>query len=206
SSIIVLGASDGALLGAAWVNSEWMRYRVISAGIGGVKTDPNPEGRCVIGTIYVSMLPEVGSKELGYLKFWPMALKNLVALPNKSKQVAAAFVYGDKDLIAAGIAKDLETYVKSAGSKKMKLTGEKGIDAGVARGRELIRNEATEKFILDYCQQLGQEKMNDHNDMEFKKNAYVWKTPLSNPRMPPIAKAEGEKTLKFMSPGMFIPR
>src|SRR5437660_6786405 len=57
ASLVVIGAGDGAALGALWMNSEFSRYRITGDPLfpATVKRDSNPEGRGIVAAICLSI-------------------------------------------------------------------------------------------------------------------------------------------------------
>src|SRR5262249_4450872 len=78
-NLILVGAQDGAVLGAMWLASELHRYQVI-AQIPLLKLDERPEGKAVVACVWLSMMPT----------FWP-GLTEWLQLEGKNNRVPIAF-------------------------------------------------------------------------------------------------------------------
>src|SRR6185436_13587529 len=55
SNLILIGARDGATMGALWLNSEWYRFRYLPAGPGRPATldRQNPEGKATVAAVWL---------------------------------------------------------------------------------------------------------------------------------------------------------
>src|SRR5262249_22254161 len=58
SSVVLIGAQDGATLGAMWLNAELMRYRVT----GPLQLAKEPTGKDVAGAVWLSISPALGAR------------------------------------------------------------------------------------------------------------------------------------------------
>jgi pimeloyl-ACP methyl ester carboxylesterase len=157
ANLILVGAQEGATLGALWLKSEWYRHRVTGAG----SIDDRPEAKDVACAVWLTF-----SRSVGSLKFSPSEL----LYQGKDKKVpAVAFVYGDQDeegkRLANAVLKKLDPQ-----SKQKKYYGAKAIrDAKkTTKGRELLSSELeTTDWIVNAVKQvtdsLAEEKvLNDH--------------------------------------------
>ena len=65
SNFILIGAQEGATLGALWMHSEYYRYRIIeeAAGLARVeRLDKTPEGKDIICLVALSMSSKLGDR------------------------------------------------------------------------------------------------------------------------------------------------
>ena len=119
---IVIGAEQGATLGAIWANSEFYRYNAVikPSGIYNILTPENlPEGKYFSAFVWLSMADKLGDRMVNVL--------GQLMVPAKVNQIPTVFVNSDKDVKGIKLAKSLEKGIKGAGSKKedakSKLTG-----------------------------------------------------------------------------------
>jgi hypothetical protein len=167
SNLILIGAEDGASLGALWMASEWFRYQVASPIP--LKLEANPEGRDVLCGLWLSISPKLGNSSANI----PTLLK-LVA--GRDKKVPMGFLYGDDDEkggeYAKHICESLNRYSKdnklcanSAVSKGGQLTG-----SGL-----LLAKLKTEDMIVKYIETTIKEKnLQDYQEHKMEKSAYYW--------------------------------
>ncbi len=183
-NLILIGAEDGATLGAMWMYSELYRHRVV----GPVKFAPTPEGKDVVGCVWLSISPRVGS-------FSP-PLRDWIKYAGEDKKVPMAFVYGEKDTTNANVANSLYELIKPDKDAKVKLTGKKPIEKTALVGAGLLTDKADgRKWIVDtYVKSIKDEKvLEPWEEHDFEKSAYVWSFP--NAVQPMQAKLPGEKVL-----------
>ncbi len=100
SNLIVLGAGDGATIGALWMASEWKRRRADVSAVGSpllVNRPPvptnfgEPEGRDLLAGIFISMSPTLGGRNMP-INNW---IRDITA--KRSTRTQLLFVYGGKD-------------------------------------------------------------------------------------------------------------
>src|SRR5262249_48840098 len=124
NSVIVIGAGDGAALGALWMHSEMSRRR---------QKDPNslalrpplaePEGRDLAAAVWLTIHPKIGSRAISNL------LARYLLDVGGTHKVPMAFVYGKQDTSAANLARYYKTQLPlKAKGAKLENTGEKAFD------------------------------------------------------------------------------
>ncbi len=102
SSLIVIGAGEGATLGAMWMASEWHRKRVNGTPGTLIPTKlslEDPEGRDEAAAVWLDLSQKLGNHEI------PSALHNWLAEMSGANKVAMGFIYGDQDEAAVSSAK-----------------------------------------------------------------------------------------------------
>jgi hypothetical protein len=132
SNIILIGAGDGATVGAMWLAHESRRRRDKSGGIGMMLLG-EPEVRDVAAAIWLSPTAKIGPKNAGSNK---MADWTADAGSSKTNKVPMAFVYGksdgNSDTIGSALLKRLKPMAAPKGSlpntgiEKSELTKLKG--------------------------------------------------------------------------------
>jgi pimeloyl-ACP methyl ester carboxylesterase len=206
SSLIVIGAGEGATLGAMWMASEWHRQRV--NGTPGLLiptklTLDEPEGRDEAAAIWLNLSPKLGNREIP-------AVRNWIAEMSGSNKVAMGFIYGDQDeqsaasakrdliAIARQISKDnggaSEEAVqnlmkkKSIGShvlEKTKVTGSDLLTANDSDAQKWI----VDKFLKSVMEERGAKESRKRMD---KDDSFFWTFPGSRVE----AKTKGEENLR----------
>jgi pimeloyl-ACP methyl ester carboxylesterase len=209
SSLIVIGAGEGATLGAMWMASEWHRKRV--------KGDPGaliptkisleePEGRDEAAAVWLNLSPKLGNREIaGAVHSW-------IAEMSGSNKVAMGFIYGDQDEAAASSAKgDLGAIARQIGRDnpgtagaaidavmKKKGIGSHALEKTKVTGSDLLAaNDSdaqkwiVDKFLKSVMEERGAKESRKRVD---KDDSFVWTFPgLARPIE---AKTRGEDNLR----------
>jgi hypothetical protein len=195
SNTVLIGAGQGATLGALWLKAERYRHKANPGGLGVRPTiDPKSESKDYLAAVWLSISPKLGPI--------PYNVARLFGGPKDEKKIPMAFVYGEKDpgkrfSIAAATFLD-PTWKKAKKGKKAKnlRIGAFTIDdSDKLRGRDLLSSSiGTVKGIADYLDGIVEDGLNEHETKEFKKQEYVWQV------RPLIIKPAGEKTPVFLPP------
>jgi len=211
SNIVLIGADDGATLGALWLASETKRYRIIPVGIAGQKNE-KPESKDVIACVWLSMSQSLGGKQYvggnALLNHWLKDAGN--TKENKfsglaESKIPMAFIYGKtakdpKPESFAGLVRAIRpNYVsgKVNDTDELKGTLEFGINTnlsgnkllvGELETRERIVDKYLSKFILDEKKALNEWEKRESSDSN-----YSWYFPSL--RNPVRASMKGEKNL-----------
>jgi hypothetical protein len=115
SNLVVIGAEEGAAIGALWINTEWQRKRLIKNPIGNWVADPQGkvEGEDIASAIWLSIPQKLNGMDVGG---WLKGPYNKVR-----DKVPMVFFYGLQDSKAQTAATKLLGELKQA-STKDKLT------------------------------------------------------------------------------------
>jgi hypothetical protein len=179
ASTFVIGAETGATLGAIWLNSEWHRYKLIPAQMFGFPPTqaPQPEGKEIIGAVWLSMSPTLGSRSV--------LLSGTLEIPCKQNATATVFIYGDQDTKGKDFAKAVEKSIKVKTSKQHDFIGGAEIKGTSLKGSGLLQKSLpTEAAIFDYLKNVTAERSNEPYEREFMKTQYVWRNPGTNVTVP----------------------
>jgi pimeloyl-ACP methyl ester carboxylesterase len=149
SNLIIIGAGEGATLGALWLNSECFRCRdKAPKNLGLVVHRPGPfeepEIKDVACAIWLSISPRLGGRAVPFAN-WLLAA-------GKGKKVPMAFVYGADDPSGKSIALNALTRItgSSKGHKNFPLTGKQEIKKTSLTGSALLRdNLGTSTWIVE---------------------------------------------------------
>ena len=211
SNFILLGAQDGATLGALWLNTEYNRYRVVEDMVVGIRRpEKNPEGKDVIACVWLSMTSALKGRQVPMQK----------ALYKAGRVMATPmlFLYGEKDSAGKTAAKAYEGYVKVAKEKeKYAYTGAVGVPETNLKGAGLLTSGlSTKTDIAKYLLDVAQDKNNEWYNRDYRKTAFIWLNPLAiipvntNPMLNGNwffwAKPVNEMVCNFDSYEKFIPR
>jgi hypothetical protein len=201
SSIIVIGADQGATLGAIWINAEGSRYKYIPNPVNPMLKGTlakSPEGNDIIGAVFLSITPNLDKQR-------PVSISAILRGPCKERAMAAAFFCGKDDVKAAELAKTIEGNLKVKGSKKHDFIGAVNLETNLSGIKLLTKGLKTDTVITEYLGNVVDDRKVDWSEKEFEKSIYYWRSP-SNPLMTTPAKLQkGEKTLVFDDYYKFIP-
>src|SRR5262249_46269591 len=139
----------------------------------------NPEGKDVIGAIWLSP-----SNKLGTVRV--VSLTNLLLGPAQTNATPMVFMYSEEDTTGKTTCKSLEKSIKGTAKKtdeKYRFTAAVGIKGGgKLTGMNLLQKSlGTDDAIVEYVKNVNEAKGNEWGEREFRKNQYVWmmgKTPV----------------------------
>jgi alpha-beta hydrolase superfamily lysophospholipase len=131
SNLLIVGAGQGATLGAMWMANE-CRRKMDKNPPGVAAFAPmldEPESRDLAGAIWLTMSPRLENKTLP-IRTW---LRDV----GKTNKVPMAFYYGENDLTGANFAKSAIGNLKGRG-KGLELTGTKAVKGTRLTGSKLL--------------------------------------------------------------------
>jgi hypothetical protein len=175
-NMFLVGAEQGAALGAIWANSEYYRYGVTMTPTGQPRYAGSPEGKYFTGFMWLSIAPKVGDRAIN-----PASLS---VMPTKNN--AATFcLYGGGDKKSGDIAKAIEKTVHAVkkGDRPVAVAIDK---ADKATGVELL---SPSLGVAPEIHKQLKKLASDVNDREWEKREFVkslsaWKFPGSNQPIP----------------------
>jgi pimeloyl-ACP methyl ester carboxylesterase len=148
SNIVVIGAQDGAAVGALWVMTEWQKKKMTKNQFNVPVYDPQGrvEGEDIAAAVWLSI-----PRKSKYLRdidvgYWLKGPGNKIR-----DKVPMVFFYGKKDQAATTAANALLNELKRAGKDKLELTTTREKDTNLA-GADLLANQTlnTEEEISTY--------------------------------------------------------
>jgi alpha-beta hydrolase superfamily lysophospholipase len=193
SNLIVIGAGQGATLGALWMAAEMHRQKDTSPPALIPQAIPlrmdDPEGKDFAAAIWLTVSPNLAGRSVtGAVK------SSLVELARDNK-VPLAFYFGKSDTSGATLAKNYLDAIGGGKKVELKNTGSKAIPGTELTGSKLLGGRlGTADYIADYLNRV----MEDRGSKEWKKrdeekSRYFW-TVNGRPKLPP-AKNIGEKVV-----------
>src|SRR5262249_21720615 len=143
SSVIVVGAGQGATLGAMWMANECRRKKDKNSGMGLPFAQPmfdDAESKDLAACVWLSITARLEGRNLpGTLQTW------LIEAGQKNK-VPMAFAFGKSDSTSATLSRNLVTAIKGGTKTDLKLTGSEAIAGTKLAGSDLLeRSLGTEK-------------------------------------------------------------
>jgi pimeloyl-ACP methyl ester carboxylesterase len=172
SNLIVIGAGEGATLGALWMASEWKRKKALAPGGFGMPPvlEQDPEGKDEACAVWLSISPTLATRFVG-VKSWLLEV-------GRDHKVPMAFVYGAKDEKAGTLARTYLTAIKPRKTDKgLDYTGPYAVAGTNLTGSQLLqRSLDTDKWILDkYLGQVMEKRgSRERKKREADKFAYYW--------------------------------
>jgi pimeloyl-ACP methyl ester carboxylesterase len=147
SNLILVGAQEGATLGALWLATEWKRK---PSRENDTSAEPKPFGKDVAAAVWLSVSPFLGGQRgLG------VRLDQWIRFKGDRIPTPIAFLFGEDDKPAAQLANHLYSNVlKADNPPRLKHTAVKGFKTKLA-GVELIQKiSGTDDKILNYLQNV----------------------------------------------------
>ena len=229
SSLFVIGAGEGATVGALWMASQWHLRKGDLGPLGTVNVDPRtgqvslqePEGKDQAGAIWLSISPTLGGNRVsGFIQSW-------VGEVGGANRVPMAFLYGGKDAAGKRYSGEcLEAVIKgyrrvngSASLPQLELTekmAEKtpsptwklpdtfkfAVGATTLVGSKLLSDDSTTSTVVHILNHV----MGDRKNLESKtrdndKAAFFWK--FESP-LPIQAKQPMDPTLPLIPVSRFM--
>jgi hypothetical protein len=182
SNLIIIGAGEGATLGALWLNSECLRCRdKAPKTLPGVIQRPGPfeepEIKDVACAVWLTISPRLGGRAVPFAN-WLLAA-------GKGKRVPMAFVYGADDASGKNIALSSLARItgNSKGHKNFPLTGKQEVKKTSLSGSGLLRdNLGTSTWIVEqYLAKVPDKRKNKERLTRNNKKARFF---FVNPKSP----------------------
>jgi hypothetical protein len=189
SNTIVIGADQGATLGAIWTNSEWSRYKYTPPLNNFMKPEfaKSPEGKDIIASVFLTPQPKLGATRT-------VALSSTLKIACKEQGMATLLFYGKDDVAARTYAKTLENALKPAkAGKKYEFIGSYDLPTKLGGVQLLQDGLKTEDLITQYLDKVVMDRGNEWVERDAQNALSMWRFP-----MPVYAKKQkGEKNLEF---------
>lgn len=196
SNLILVGAGEGATLGALWLNGEFRRHRFHPAMLAGFKSriDPQPEGDRVLCCLWLGIRPTLGSRSVN--------LSSLLDLPSRQRKLPTLLVHArsnerDRDR-AAALARFLRRGQKLPYSDAVEIP-----DVGSATGAQLLTYAATQRALVRYLDTVVETEGKEWDSQDAANALYVWAMPGS--ARPVAANIVGRNVPNFGTYENFLP-
>jgi hypothetical protein len=211
SNLVVIGAGEGATLGALWLASEAHRKKDRASLTPGMAPDlDQAELRDVCCAVWLSISPTLASRAV--------PVRGWLTEVGRDLKVPMAFIYGKKDDKQKNFVPNLLSAIKpKTGPKKFDpkdpkdendprhFTGEKVLDTPLAGSQLLQKSLDTQRWIVnDYLKDFfgPPRTIREWRKRDAERYAYVWAFPTS--RIPMLAKAPGEEAPRPLPLQMFF--
>lgn len=197
SNLILIGAGQGATLGAMWMAAECRRQKDKLSDRESkefrLPSWDDPEGKDLAAAIWLSISPSLENKNVSPLV--KLALKDVA----REAKIPTVLVFGENDSKAKSLAKNYEFSLTGGKASDKSLTGTKTIRGTELSGSKLLSERLAIPFIVEHLARV----MEDRGSKEWKKRdeskfTYTWATPWPSARnvSRTLAKVAGEKMIR----------
>lgn len=194
SNVIVIGAGEGATVGALWSSLEFKRVRAPGgAFFGGPAGLDDPEGRDLVCAVWLTISPKLAGTSVGGLHNW------LVDVGGRKHKVPMLFMYGKDDKANESIAlTHLKSMVpgfqqgKKPTDKTFEFTRDWPVKDTKLAGSKLLSqsletNDIIKFYLNDNMQRRGAREIRNR---ETVKSSYYWMLPNRQTRPAKLANEE----------------
>jgi pimeloyl-ACP methyl ester carboxylesterase len=179
-NFLVIGAEQGATLGAIWANSEWYRYKMdLVPPLYQPRFAGTPEGKWFTGFVWLSISPKAGTRDVN--------VASTSDLTVRVHTVPTMFLYGENDTLAKKTAQSVDKWIilksnKKEPDKRLAMTGSFPVPkSDKLAGVELLQPSlGTVKAIKDRLKKVvenASEREWTQRDFLKKETLYVWRGP-----------------------------
>lgn len=168
SNLIVIGSGKAATLGALWLATECHRVEA-PGGVLNLK-NAEPEGKNVLGTVWLSIDPTVGNKVV--------SIPNLLQVTNKTNKIPTLFVYGKDDTTGSARARAYAPADKPGGEGMHLLQAHAVPETNVTGQHLLAKDAGGEAVVVKYVADLlAQQPLAAWGERDFGGKGYLWNIP-----------------------------
>jgi hypothetical protein len=150
SRLVLLGAGEGATVGALWLVWECCRYEPDpAAGPGAPRHRPDPEARDVLAALWVRMEATLGGVPMPRLPDWLKAAGR--------QHIPMRFLYAEQDVLSGRAA---QTFVEALGPevRDLPLTGVTPLRGKGPFGRALVPDDREVRtVVLDFVDAVSKQ-------------------------------------------------
>lgn len=194
ANLIVIGANEGATLGAAWLNGECFRHRQHPPPFFGAppQTEASPQAQHVLCALWLNIEPKLGSRNL--------SLANLLDTSARRYRIPMVIFYDRDSPLHKRTAEALERTVKQP---RVAYGGVVDIAAGVVeRGEDLLVRHYAHEQVIEYLKNVAGDEGDEWQDFDSRQAQFIWRAP----RLPAFVPANrlGSNTLLFQTYESFL--
>lgn len=185
SSFILVGAEDGATLGAIWLNSEYHRHRLVQHPVTLLMAPDNrPEGQDVIACVWLSIKSTLGSRLV--------SVPATLSIPLRERAVPMVFLYGKEDAKAKAVADAAVSFKTGKLKGKFPFTDKVPVETKLSGMALLQPSLNVDGAIYQYLfggpdvEGVVDAKGREWTEREFRKTQYSWRLMGQPPGFNPI--------------------
>jgi pimeloyl-ACP methyl ester carboxylesterase len=200
SNLVLIGAGEGASLGALWLQTQCRLHRdKASVTIGLPSSFDEPEGKDVAAAVWLSI-----RKALYPGRTW---VRGALMEAARDQKIPMAFLYGKTEKGGpADFAQTMKSDIKS-GKPELKFTGTEGFDTALSGSKLLDESLTTEKWIIeDYLKDVLEARgTRERKKRDMEKYAYYWALSRAGTKGGMrLAKPPGEDMIRAFPPADFF--
>lgn len=174
SNLVLVGAGEGATVGALWLAAQCrlQRDRNPPAVIALPPALDEPEAKDVAAAVWLTISPTLAGRMV------EGSVKSSLVEAGKDHKVPMAFIYGDDDKMSKMAAKKYKDAIMGGPKKIDVLTGEQGIKNAKVTGSKLLSADFdTEKWIVDNYLNAVLDKRGSRERIkrDIDKHQFYWK-------------------------------
>jgi hypothetical protein len=168
SNLVLIGAGQGATLGALWLASECARRQQLFLPnlTRSIRWSPNSEARHVVGAIWLGMEPTLADRPIRHTLFW-------LHTAGHDTKVPMHFVWGKEDARAAALTAQ---FLHAIGRDGKGPGNPSTAIPGVAKSGEALLQEGPmiEKVVLDCLQGFTPRGIRNWSPSRIDKDPFLW--------------------------------
>lgn len=189
SNLILIGAQEGATLGAMWLYAEGNRFIAPAVPLKPLARPTSaPETTGIAGAIWLNISPTLGERAV------PLA--EWLRLVGRERRIPMTFVHGSEDAPSAELARRCLQDMQ-ADPFNQKLATAIVIEKTKAAGHSLLDREPNaEEQIVAYCEKAFDLGGTPWSLRANESKAYLWSFPASTATI--AAKRKGDKSLRLV--------
>ncbi|MBL8797869.1 MAG: hypothetical protein JNM56_28485, partial [Planctomycetia bacterium] len=188
SNLIVIGAQEGATLGAMWLYAESNRYSTPAPLKPLARPSTSPESTGIAAAVWLNISPTLGERGV------PLA--EWLRLTSRDRKIPMTFVHGGDDAAGAEQAKRWVQEIQ-ADPFGLKLATMTTVEKTRAAGQGLLdRDPNADEQIVAYCEKAFELAPIPWMLRAPESKAYVWSFPASTAII--AAKRKGDKPLRLL--------
>jgi pimeloyl-ACP methyl ester carboxylesterase len=192
ANLVIVGANEGATLGAAWLYAECFRHRQHPPPFLGAppQTQASPEAQHVLCALWLNIGHTLGSRTV--------SLASILDTPVRRYRIPMVVFYDHDSAVPKRTAEALGRTVKQP---RVAYAGLVGIGAGGAeRGEDLLVRHYSHEQVLEYLRNVAGDEGDEWQDFDSRKAQFIWRTP----RAIVPANRLGSNTLMFQTYESFL--
>jgi dienelactone hydrolase len=208
SNLVLIGAGQGATLGALWLASELRRQKdsqsdkLFPGMLPQFSRLDEPEGNDVAAAVWLTIYPTLERRLLG-----PSVLRALLDEAKRAR-IPTLFLYAKNDVKANDFLNknnELKTLIAESSKKKAGVKEKAIPNAGELAGSKLLSGRLkTMDYIVDYLNNVVEERgSRTRKDRQDKNYAFCWSLPWPAQNANRIvAKMPGESVIHIIPPNV----
>ena len=174
SNLIVIGAGQGATLGALWAAAEMHRQRDLTPqdplGRFVVPKLDDPEGKDIGGCIWLTISPNLEGRPV------TGAVRSALVEVARDNKVPTVLVFGGNDMSASNLATNYKNAIEKDKKTELKNTGTKTIKGTDLTGSALLGDKLeTTNFIVKHLNTIVENRgSKEWRKRDEEKSTYYW--------------------------------